>query len=333
MILRKAWSLAVLSGLCFSVAAMAEDPPDPGTVIDSFEKVAGGPQKGLRRNHSKGICAVGTFSGTAEAKKYSSSALFSEKSVPVIGRFSVALPIAAAPDSAKAPRGLGLQFKLPKDELQQTAMINAPIFPFSTPNALYESVLINLPDPATGKPDPEKAKAFWGAHPEAKPFLGWITTHNPPPSYTEADYGSLDAYKFIKGKKETWVRWRFVPRDGVKYLTDAELAAAPHDFLEQKLAERLKKGPAQWDMVVTVGEKGDSTVDPSSPWPAGRKEFKAGVLTLTKGGADAAGTCEDINYDPNVTSAGIEPSADDPVLQYRSGAYAESYTRRMGEKQ
>lgn len=333
MILRKAWPLAVLSGLCLSVAARAEDPPDPGAVIDTFEKVAGGPQKGMRRNHSKGFCAIGTFSGSSEARKYSSSALFSEKSVPVTARFSLALPVPGAPDSAKSPRGLGLQFKLPKDELQQTAMINAPIFPFSTPNALYESVRLNLPDPATGKPDPEKAKAFFAAHPEAKPFLAWITTHNPPPSYAEADYGSLSAYKFIKGKKETWVRWRFVPRDGVKYLSDAELAAAPHDFLEQKLTERLKKGPVQWDMVVTVGEKGDSTVDPSSPWPAGRKEFKAGVLTLTKGGADAAGTCEDINYDPNVTSAGIEPSADDPVLQYRSAAYAESYTRRMGEKQ
>ena len=333
MMLRKVWSLAVLSGLCFSMAAMAEEPPAPGTVIDTFEKLAGGPQKGLRRNHSKGSCAVGSFTGSAEARKYSSSALFSEKSVPVIARFSVAGPNPAAADATKSPRGLALQFKLPKDELQQTAMLNIPIFPVATVQSFYESLLINLPDPATGKPDPEKGKAFGANHPEAKPFLEWMGTHNAPPSYTEAAYHSLSAYKFTKGKKETWVRWRFVPQDGAKFLTDAEAAAAPHDFLDQKLAERTQKGPVQWDMIATIGEKGDSSDNPSSPWPAGRKEFKAGVLTLTKGGADAAGSCEDINFDPTVSSAGIEPSDKDEILQYRAQAYAESYSRRESEKQ
>src|SRR5579859_6500674 len=146
MILRKAWSLAVLSGLCFSVAAMSEKTPDPGTGSDSFEKVAGGPQKGLRRNHSKGSCAVGTFAGTAEAKKYSSSALFSEKSVPVIARFSVAGPNPVDADATRSPRGLGLQFKLPKDELQQTAMLNVPIFPVATVQGFYDALLLNVPD-------------------------------------------------------------------------------------------------------------------------------------------------------------------------------------------
>lgn len=332
MILRKAWSLAVLSGLCLSLAAVAQDPPDASTVVDTFEKL-GGVHKGMRRNHSKGVCVAGTFSGTAEARKYSSSALFSEKSVPVIGRFSVAGPNPGAPDASKSPRGFGLQFKLPKDELQQTAMLNVPIFPVSTVQGFYDSLLINLPDPATGKPDPEKGKAFGANHPEAKPFMEWMGTHNAPPAYTEAAYYSLSAYKFVNGKKETWVRWHFVPQDGAKFLTDAEAAAAPHDFLDQKLAERVKKGPVKWDMIVTIGEKGDSTTDPSSPWPTGRKEFKAGVLTLTKGGPDQTALCDDINFDPNVASAGIEPSADDQILQYRSQAYAESFTRREGEKQ
>ena len=333
MILRNACSLAALSGLCFSLAAMAQDVPDPSKVVDTFEKLAGGPQKGLRRNHTKGVCVAGSFTGTADARKYSSSAMFSGKEVPVIGRFSVAGPAGGAADASRSPRGFALQFQLPKDELQQTAMLNIPIFPVSTVQGFYDSLLINLPDPATGKPDPEKGKAFGANHPEAKPFMEWMGAHNAPPSYTEAAYYSLSAYKFINGKKETWVRWHFAPHDGAKFLTDAEAAAAPHDFLDQKLAERTKKGPVQWDMIVTVGQKGDSISDPSSPWPAGRKEFKAGLLTLTKGGAAAAGTCEDVNFDPNVASAGIEPSADDQILQYRSQAYAESFTRREGEKQ
>lgn len=64
---------------------------------------------------------------------------------------------------------------------------------------------------------------------------------------------------------------------------------------------------------------------------AGHKEIKAGVLTLTKGGADAVGQCEDINFGPNVMSTGIDVSPDQ-ILQYRSAAYAESYSRRENEK-
>jgi catalase len=43
------------------------------------------------------------------------------------------------------------------------------------------------------------------------------------------------------------------------------------------------------------------------------------------------GQCEDINFDPNVMSAGIDVSPDQ-ILQYRSAAYAESYSRRENEK-
>jgi len=331
MAYRTLCSLAVLSALCAADLAVAQDLPDTDKVVDTFEKLGGGPHKGLRRNHSKGSCAVGSFIGTPEAAKLSSSALFSGKEVPVIARFSVAGPNPGVPDSAKSPRGLGLQFKLPNDELQQTAMLNVPVFPVKTVQGFYDSLLINLPDPATGKPDPEKAKAFGANHPEAKPFMEWMGSHNAPPAYTEARYNSLSAYKFINGKKETWVRWHFQPQDGEKFLTDAEVTAAPHDFLEQKLTERTRKGPVKWDMIVTIGEKGDAIDNPATPWPAGRKEIKAGVLTLTKGGADAVGQCEDVNFDPNVVSAGIETSPDE-ILQYRSQAYAESYSRRMNEK-
>jgi len=333
MKMRTIGSLAVLAGFSLSLAASAQDLPDPSKVVDTFEKL-GGVNKGLRRNHAKGSCAVGSFVGSAEAKKLSSSALFSGKEVPVIARFSVAGPAPQVPDTARAPHGLGLQFKLPKDELQQTAMLNVPIFPVSTVQGFYDSLLINLPDPATGKPDPAKAQAFAAAHPEAKPFFEYMGSHNASATYTDATYRSLSAYKFINGKTETWVRWRFEPAGGDKFLTDAE-AATPHDFLDKDLTDGLRKAPAKWTMIATLGEpsKGDSIKDPSAPWPAGRKEVKLGTLTLTKGGQDAKGTCEDINYDPNVASAGIEPSSEDQILQYRSSAYAESYTRRESEKQ
>ena len=332
MAYRTLCSLAVLAAFCSADLAIAQDVPDADKVVDTLEKVGGGPHKGLRRNHAKGSCVVGSFVGTKDAAKLSSSALFSGKEVPVVGRFSVAGPNPEIPDAAKAPHGLALEFRLPNDELQHTTMLNVPIFPVSTVQGFYDSLLINLPDPATGKPDPEKGKAFGAAHPEAKGFMEYMGAHNASATYTDATYRSLSAYKLVNGKTETWVRWRFEPAGGDKFLTDAEVGSLPKDFLDQRLSEQTRKSPAKWTMIATIAEKGDSLKDPSSPWPAGRKEVKLGTLTLNKGGQDAKGTCDDINFDPNVASAGIEPSPDDQILQYRSSAYAESYTRRESEK-
>lgn len=311
-------------------AVAAEDVPDPAKVVDTFEQL-GGVHKGMRRNHVKGVCVLGSFVGTKEAANLSDSALFSGQTVPIVGRFSLDGPDLGAPDVSKSPRSMALQFKLPNGELSQTAMLNTPVFLAATVKSLYEFLQAHLPDPATGKPDPEKLKAYAASHPDSKPMADWLGSHNPPPSYTNATFYSINVFKFIKGKNETWVKWRFEPEDGLKAMTDAEIAAAPKDFLVKRLDERTHKGPVKWDMIVTIGTKDDPIVNPTLTWPAGRKEVKAGVLTLTKSGADAKGLCEDINFDPNVLSAGIGPSPDE-ILRYRSAAYAVSYGRRESEK-
>ncbi|HXY63863.1 MAG TPA: catalase, partial [Mycobacterium sp.] len=53
-------------------------------------------------------------------------------------------------------------------------------------------------------------------------------------------------------------------------------------------------------------------------------------LTLDSVATDASGNARDINFDPLVLPAGIEPS-DDPLLSARSAVYAASYRRRTGE--
>jgi catalase len=332
MLDRALCSMFILSvALASPPPASADDSPDPAKVVNTFEQL-GGVHKGMRRNHVKGGCAEGSFVGAEAAQKYSSSPLFSGQSVAVIARFSLDGPDLGAADASRGPRSMALQFHLPNGELHQTAMLNTPVFLAATPQSLLDFLQAHLPDPTTGKPDPAKLAAYADTHPDNKPMSDWLETHNPPPTYTNATYYSVDAFKFVNGKAGYWVKWRFEPQDGIKALSDAELAAASHDFLLQRLTERTRKGPVKWDMIVTIGEKGDSIDNPTVVWPAGRKEFNAGTLTLTKAGADAQDICEGINYDPNVLSTGIEPSPDDPILAYRSAAYAESFSRRHEEK-
>lgn len=331
-------SLAVISILGFGLSpclAMAQNipnpEPDPLDVVNTFEKITGTHAK-LRRNHAKGTCAIGSFQATTAAQSLSLSPLFSGQAVPVVVRFSLAGPNPQIPDTTKNPRGMALQFHLPEGELHQMAMLNTPVFGAATVQSFYERLQADVPDPATGKRDPEKLKAYKAKYSDFKGQAEWLATHNPPPSFAEATYYSLNAFKFINGaKQEHWVKWRFVPHDGSTFLSDDELARLPKDFLVQRITERTRKGPVLWDMIVSLGEAGDPIDNPTIAWPPQRREINVGTLTVTRAGTDAVGQCEDVNFDPNVLSAGVEASPDS-ILAFRSPAYAVSYSRRMEEK-
>jgi catalase len=305
------------------------DATNPVAVVDSMEAVFG-VTRAQRRNHTKGVCATGTFSANAEGPKISRSPLLAAgNNVPVAARFSLAGGRPGIPDAARNPRGLGLQFQLPGGALHQMAMLNVPVFAADHPVSFHARLDADRPDPATGKPDPAKQKAVAEQYGDNKALGGWLREHRPPPSYANAAFHSLHAFKFSNARNEAkWVKWRFEPRDGVSELSDDALKAAAPNFLEAALAERLTKGPAQWDLVLTLAEAGDSLDNPTKAWPAERTEVKVGVLSLNASGGSA---CEAINYDPLVLSDGIEPSANDPVPAFRSGAYAVSWARRTGE--
>jgi catalase len=321
-----------LWGTILSVSpGFTQNGPDAETVVNTLEKISG-VHKGIRRNHAKGTCATGVFQASIEAQKLSSSALFSGKTVTTIARFSLAGPNPAIPDTMKNPRGMALQFQLPGGELHQMAMLNTPVFGAATVQSFFERQQADVPDPTTGKRDSGKLEAYISTHPDNKEQATWLSGHNPPPTFSEAAYYSLNAFKFVDAnKKEHWVKWRFEPRDGEKFLGEAEMQSLPHDFLFQRLTERVRKGPVQWDMIVSLGEAGDPLDNPSVAWPKERREVNAGTLTLTRAGTDAEGQCEDINFDPNVLSAGVEPSPD-AILAFRSAAYAVSFGRRLEEQ-
>lgn len=309
-------------------AAVAEQEVTAEQAVDAIGEVFG-VTPGQRRNHTKGTCALGEFVGTNKAAAYSRSPLFSGKALPVIARFSLAGGDPAAPDTARSPRGMALEFALPDGNVQHITMLNTPMFGAARPETFLAQMIAIKPDPATGKPDPKKIKAFMDSHPDNRAQREFLASHNPPASYAGSAYFGIHTFRFIDGdNKATPVRWRFVPRDGEKRLTDAELGSMPPDFLERRLIERAAKGKLRWDMIVTIGEPGDPQDDPTVTWPKGRKQVKAGTLTITSAMPQRGAACEQVNFDPLVMGDGIEPS-NDPVLQFRSPAYAVSFGRRM----
>jgi catalase len=323
------WVLIAMLAPSASLANAQRDDVTPEQVITALEE-AYGLHPGQRRNHTKGTCALGQFVGVSGASAYSRSAVFSGHPVPVVARFSLAGGDPKASDAEKTPRGMALEFRLPDGSLQHMTMLNTPMFFAAVPRTFLDKMRALKPDPATGKPDPDKVKAFAASHPDNLGQAKFLSDHNPPASYANSAYYGIHTFKFINGdNKTTLVRWRFVPQDGEGALSDAELKSMPADFLEQALINRTRRGPVHWDMLLTLGEPGDPEDDPTILWPSDRRELKVGTLTISSAMAQTGAECEKINYDPLVMTDGIAPT-DDPVLLFRSPSYAWSFAKRLG---
>jgi catalase len=227
---------------------------------------------------------------------------------------------------------MALEFRLPDGGRQHMTMINTPMFFAAMPQTFLDKMRALKPDPVTGEPDPKAVKAFAVSHPDNDGQARFLADNNPPPSYANSAYYGIHTFKFINQESNiTLVRWRFVPRDGEKPLSDAEVRSMPNDFLEQALIGRVGQGPVQWDMLLTIGQSGDPQDDPTLAWPKERKELNAGTLTISSAMRQEGAGCEKINYDPLVMGDGIAPT-NDPVLLFRSPSYALSFTRRLQGK-
>jgi catalase len=204
-------------------------------------------------------------------------------------------------------------------------MINAPVFPVSTPTAFYQLL------EASQSKDPEAMKTFAAANPEIAAFGDWAKNAPWTASYAEEPYNGLNAFIFTDASgNDRAVRWSLLPQAQVVPITDAELAKLGPDHLAQEITDRVGKAPQRWTLVLTVADPSDPTSDPSKAWPPGRRTVEAGTLVVQKIEPEADGPCRDINFDPTILPNGMRVS-DDPFPAARSAAYAKSYDLRTAE--
>ncbi len=278
---------------------------------------------GHRRNHAKGICFTGVFEANGAGSVLSKAQVFTRGQYPALGRFNLATADPNAPDATVRVRGIGLRISTPDGQQWRSAMINAPVFAVSTPQAFYELLIASK--------DPNAMKAFAGAHPEIAAFGAWAKNAPWTGSYAEERFNSLDSFVFTEGSgAEHTVRWSLLPAVQPVAVSPADLAKRGPDFLEQEIAERVRGGQQRWTMVVTIANPGDPTADPSKAWPEGRRTVAVGTLVVQQVEAERDGPCRDINFDPTVLPSGMKTS-DDPFPAARSAAYARSYDLRTAE--
>src|ERR1700683_5144100 len=166
----------------------------------------GGPALGHRRNHAKGICFTGTFEANGNGTALSKAQVFVPGQYPVVGRFNLATADPNAADAMVRVRGLGIRIIPPDGQEWRSAMIDAPIFPVSTPQDFYDLQM------ASRSKAPDAMKKFIGAHPGFLSFVSWAKSAPWTGSYAEERYNSLNSFLFIDGGGTRHaIRWSLVP--------------------------------------------------------------------------------------------------------------------------
>ena len=294
--------------------------------LDGFRYVFGD-HVGFRKNHAKGVSLVGYFSGNGNAGEVSTAAVFKPGQTPVLGRFSLAGGNPAVTDTPGAVRGLGLSFGLPGSEQWRTAMLNIPVFLDNSPQGFYDRLLAAKVDDATGKPDPQVMADFLALHPETEAAMALVKKSPATTGFADSTFSGLHTFYAVgPGGGRTPIRWSLIPQQ-------TALAAETGDpnGLFDAVIRQLKGAPLHWILRLTLGQP-DDPIDPTRPWPPGRRTIDAGILTITEAQTDRAGNARDVNFDPLVLPDGLEPS-DDPLLSARSAVYAGSYRARTTEPQ
>ena len=322
-------ALAAAGSLSLPLASTAQ-VSQPEAQVNALEGLFG-KQPTFRRSGAKGLCASGYFVGTAEGRALSSASVFSGERVPVVARFSVGGGNPKASDKGRSVRGLAAQFTLPGGEQWQMANISAPVFFVSKPEQFAPFMQVRTPDPATGKPDADKLKAFNDANPDTLRQGAYLAKAPVPASYATVGYWSTHAFELVNARGASqFARWQFVPEAGVVGLTDDEMKSLPDEFLADELRKRVGTAPVAFSFQFQLAEPGDTLTDPSQAWPDARKRVTAGRLVIDRVEPGGGGACERMTFNPLVLPSGIKASAD-PVLQARAAPYVLSLGRRLAE--
>jgi len=316
-------ALAAL-GLASPALVRADDQPIETAVVDAMNK-AFGVHPGFRANHAKGVVVEGSFSASPDAAALSKAVLFAGGKIPVTVRFSDATGIPDLPDGAAPanPHGMAIKYHLPDGSDTDMVINSLKFFPVSSGEDFRDLLLAVAASPPDAA-KPTKLDEFVGAHPTVAAAFATSVT---PDSFADEEYYGINAFILVnKAGERQAVRYQMVP-EKVVHLDAAEAAKKSPNFLMEELPQRLKGGPVTFHLKAQLAAPGDNTKDASQPWPNDRKVVELGTLTIDKVVPDSAAAEKALLFLPGQLTDGIEAS-DDPLIDVRDGAYAESFSRR-----
>jgi catalase len=308
-----------------STRSKATKQPTPEQMVNALHVAFG--EHRARAVHAKGVLAEGDFVPSREATALSTSLLFGAGRKRALVRFSdfTGIPNIADTVPTASPRGFAVKFDLPGGATTDVVAHSFDGFPVAT-TAEFRELLTAIGTSGPGARTPTPLDKFLAAHPTAKTFL---TTQKPAPvSYATLTYFGVNAFRFTNAAGgQLYVRYRFVPVGGEKFVEASRLSAEQPDYLSKELPTRLAYGPAVLEWCAQIAEPGDRIDDPSVAWPAARRMITLGTIRVVRMVANAGDVDRRTVFDPANVTDGIEPA--DPMVIARRDAYALSFQQRQ----
>lgn len=299
----------------------------PVQIVDQFNALFG-KHPHTRANHATGAVFEGTFTPAPGADTLSSASFLTGAPTPVTVRFSNGGGIPDVADTSPSIggiRGMAVKFQLADGGETDIVAISHNGFPVATGEdflGLLRAVGESGPDAA--KPTP--IEQFLGTHPAA---LAFVTAPKPMPmSFGTLPYFGVNAFKFTNAAGETrFGRWRLVPVAGAAFVSDEEAGKREPHALADDLRTAVAAAPVKFRLQVQVAAEGDPTDDATKVWPDDRQIVDLGEIAVTKA-LDTAEVENQLLFLPTNLTDGIDVS-DDPLIELRTEAYAESFGRRQ----
>ena len=309
-----------------ATCAAAEDQPLGVKLVDQMNALYGA-HPGVRANHAKGAVFEGMFTPAQGADTLSSAVFLKGAPTPLVIRFSNAGGVPDASDtdpSTDRVRGMAIKFHLPDGNEQDIVCISANGFPVATGEDFLELLqAVGASGPNAPKPTP--VERFLSTHPAAAAF---VKTPRPvAASYGTQPFFGVNAFKFTNAQGTSkFGRYRILPESGAAYVSDEEAAKRPPDALADNLRASLEKGPVKFHLLVQIAAADDPVTNATKVWPDSRPTVELGEIAVTKA-LDTKKVENELLFLPTNLTNGIEAS-DDPIINTRTEAYAESFSRR-----
>lgn len=311
----------VLAPLSF-LGAVELEKYDSNKIADVFYQLNGdsnNPHKKI--NHTKGFCALGEFIPDSKAAKRFDIPLFSEKSIPTQARFSLGGGNENASDKSKV-RGLALKMQGQKDSFE-TVMLNTEINFAKDPDEFGTYFALRIPK--NGKVDSKKLEQYTQEVQSFRQHADYLKTLGITPSVANTAYYSIHTFYIKEGEKLVAARWKFVPTQGEKTLSEAELKKLGNDFLKQDFKTKIAQKPIEYTMVLVLANPDDITDQTTALWSGKHTEIPLGTLKINAYDKDA---CNQDVFMPSILPQGIQ-APKDPLFDVRNEVYGITFGRRQ----
>ena len=286
--------------------------------------------------------AYGTVGGEPIAK-YTRAKLFQQKGkrTPVFVRFSTVVHGGHSPETLRDPRGFATKFYT-EDGNWDLVGNNLKVFFIRDAMKFPDLVHSFKPDPVTFRQDTKRIFDFISLTPEATHMITWLfSPWGIPAGYRQMQGSGVNTYKWVNADGVgVLVKYHWVPKQGVKNLTQAEaeaIQAKNFNHATQDLYEAIERGDfPEWEMNVQIMEDGEhpeldfDPLDDTKIWPEPLFPMRpVGRMILNRNPVNYFAEVEQAAFGTGVLVDGLDFS-DDKMLQGRSLSYSDTQRYRVG---